>query len=60
MRMDPEVARAVDRMFPSDGLSVWHSAGAGGNQEVPHLHIHIHPQRVGDDLLRVKGIAPEA
>jgi len=53
MRMAIRMARAVDRVFPSDGLSVWHSAGAGANQEVPHLHIHIHPRRVGDELLRV-------
>jgi histidine triad (HIT) family protein len=53
MRMAIEMARVVDRVFPSDGLSVWHSAGAGANQEVPHLHIHIHPRRIGDDLLRV-------
>ncbi|MEJ7813172.1 MAG: HIT family protein [Gemmatimonadaceae bacterium] len=47
------VARAVDAAFPSDGLNVWHSAGAGANQEVPHLHFHIHPRRFGDDVLRV-------
>jgi len=47
------MARAVDAAFPSDGLSVWHSAGEGANQEVPHLHFHIHPRRFGDDVLRV-------
>ena len=47
------VARAVDAAFPSDGLSVWHSAGGGANQEVPHLHVHVHPRRFGDDVLRV-------
>ena len=46
-------ARAVDRVFPGDGLSVWHSAGAGANQEVPHMHFHVHPRRLEDDLLRV-------
>ncbi len=51
-------ARAVDAAFPSDGLSIWHSAGAGANQEVPHLHIHVHPRVVGDDLLRVYPSAP--
>jgi histidine triad (HIT) family protein len=48
-----QVARAVDRTFPSDGLSIWHSAGAGANQEVPHLHFHVHPRYFGDDVLRV-------
>ena len=47
------ISRAVDRVFPNDGLSVWHSAGEGANQEVPHLHVHVHPRHLGDDLLRV-------
>jgi histidine triad (HIT) family protein len=51
--MVARVARAVDAAFPGDGLSVWHSAGAGANQEVPHLHFHVHPRRVDDGLLRV-------
>ena len=51
-------ARGVDRAFPSDGLSIWHSAGAGANQEVPHLHVHIHPRRFGDQLLNVYPSAP--
>jgi histidine triad (HIT) family protein len=53
MRAVAAVARAVDRAFPSDGLSVWHSAGPGANQEVPHLHFHVHPRRLGDRLLEV-------
>lgn len=53
------VARAVDRVFPSDGLSVWHSAGAGANQEVPHLHFHVHPRIIGDDLLRIYPSSPD-
>ena len=52
------VARAVAATFPSDGLSVWHSAGVGANQEVPHLHFHVHPRRVGDDVLRVYPAPP--
>ena len=52
------IARAVDRAFPSDGISVWHSAGAGANQEVPHLHIHVHPRRLGDNVLAVYPSAP--
>ncbi len=53
------VARAVDRIFPNDGLSVWHSAGAGANQEVPHLHFHVHPRIIGDDLLRIYPSSPD-
>jgi len=52
------VARAVAAVFPTDGLSVWHSAGLGANQEVPHLHFHVHPRYIGDDLLRVYPSAP--
>jgi histidine triad (HIT) family protein len=59
MHMTVSVARAVDRCFPSDGLSIWHSAGAGANQEVPHLHFHIHPRQIGDDLLHVYPRSPE-
>jgi histidine triad (HIT) family protein len=58
MRAVVRVARAVDAEFPSDGLSVWNSAGRGANQEIPHLHFHVHPRMVGDDLLRIYPIAP--
>ena len=51
-------ARAVDRAFPGGGLSVWNSAGAEANQEVPHLHFHVHPRRFGDDVLRVYPASP--
>ena len=53
------VARAVTAVFPGDGLSIWHSAGPGANQEVPHLHFHIHLRRMGDDVLRVYPAPPE-
>ena len=53
------VARAIDAVFPNDGLSVWHSAGAAAHQEVPHLHIHIHPRQFGDEMLRVYPHAPK-
>jgi histidine triad (HIT) family protein len=52
------VAQAVATVFPSDGLSVWHSAGEGACQEVPHLHFHVHPRHVGDDLLRIYPAPP--
>ena len=47
------ITRAVGRAFPNQGLSVWHSIGAAADQEVSHLHIHVHPRKVGDGLLRV-------
>jgi histidine triad (HIT) family protein len=58
MRAMVAISRALDAAFPSDGLSVWHSAGRGANQEVPHLHFHIHPRVEGDDVLRVYPSAP--
>ena len=58
MRMLTRVARAIDRCFPADGLSIWHSAGAGANQEVPHLHFHVHPRHRGDELLRIYPRSP--
>jgi histidine triad (HIT) family protein len=53
MAMVSRVTRAVGRAFPNEGLSLWHSIGAAAFQEVPHLHIHVHPRLVGDDVLRV-------
>ena len=52
------VAQAVSAVFPNDGLSVWHSIGPAADQEVPHLHFHVHPRCLGDGLLRVYPSAP--
>lgn len=52
------IARAVGRAFPAPGLSLWHAIGEAASQEVPHLHIHVHPRLPGDDLLRVYPRAP--
>jgi len=53
MAMVIRVTRAVGRAFPNQGLSLWHSIGEAAFQEVPHLHIHVHPRLIGDDVLRV-------
>lgn len=53
------VARAVGRAFDNEGLSIWHSIGPAADQEVPHLHFHVHPRRHGDGLLRVYARAPK-
>ena len=58
MQVIARVARAVTAAFPGDGVSIWHSAGPGANQEVPHLHFHVHPRRMGDDVLRVYPAPP--
>lgn len=52
------VTRAVAAAFPHEGLSIWHSIGEAAFQEVPHLHIHVHPRFKADDLLRVYPHSP--
>lgn len=52
------IARAVSAAFPNQGLSVWHSIGEAADQEVPHLHVHVHPRLLADGLLRVYPSAP--
>lgn len=52
------IARAVGRAFQVQGLSLWHAIGEDAFQEVPHLHIHVHPRLPGDGLLRVYPRAP--
>ena len=52
------VTRAVGAIFPNEGLSLWHSIGEAAFQEVPHLHIHIHPRFHDDEVLRVYPNSP--
>ena len=52
------VTRAVGTVFPNEGLSLWHSMGDAAFQEVPHLHIHIHPRFHDDCVLQVYPSAP--
>jgi histidine triad (HIT) family protein len=47
------ITRAVAAAFPNQGLSLWHSIGEAADQEVAHLHIHVHPRLLDDRLLRV-------
>jgi len=53
MSLLARVTRAVSTVFPNEGLSLWHSIGEAAYQEVPHLHFHVHPRRIGDEVLRV-------
>lgn len=53
MRVLAAITRAVGEAFPNEGLSLWHSIGPAAFQEVPHLHFHVHPRRIGDRFLRV-------
>jgi histidine triad (HIT) family protein len=52
------VTSAVAASFPNQGLSLWHSIGEAADQEVPHMHVHVHPRKLGDGLLRVYPAAP--
>ena len=47
------ITRAVAAGFPNQGLSLWHSIGEAADQEVPHLHIHVHPRMLDDHLLQI-------
>ena len=53
-----QITRAVGAVFPNEGMSLWHSIGEAAFQEVPHLHIHIHPRFRDDDVLRVYPSSP--
>ena len=53
MSLVTRVTRAVAATFPNQGLSLWHSIGEAADQEVPHLHIHVHPRQIGDQLLKI-------
>ncbi len=59
MQSVTRVTRAVSATFPNDGISLWHSIGPAAFQEVPHLHIHVHPRLPDDGLLRVYPTHPE-
>ena len=52
------IARAVAAAFPNEGISLWHSIGPAAFQEVPHLHVHVHPRKTGDGFLRVYPAQP--
>jgi len=53
MSLASRVTRAVASAFPNQGMSLWHSIGEAADQEVPHLHLHVHPRRIGDNMLRI-------
>lgn len=58
MAMTVRITRAVGEAFPNEGLSLWHSIGEAAFQEVPHLHLHVHPRRIGDGLLTIYPTQP--
>jgi histidine triad (HIT) family protein len=52
MRVAHRIARALHGVYQPDGLNLWQSNGEAGGQEVPHFHLHLHPRRHGDGVLR--------
>lgn len=53
MALATRVAKALQASLAPAGLNLWQSNGAAGGQEVPHVHLHVQPRRVGDGLFRV-------
>ena len=53
------VTRAVSSALSCDDLSVWHSIGEAGGQEVPHLHFHVHPRRASDGMFAIYPSPPD-
>jgi histidine triad (HIT) family protein len=49
-RIAVKVAAAVNGALAPDGLNLVQSNGRGAAQSVPHLHIHVLPRRLGDEL----------
>lgn len=54
-----DVTRATSAAFPSAGMSVWHSIGEAGGQEVFHLHFHVHPREESDGVMQVYPSPPD-
>ena len=49
-RSAQRVAKAVMHELKPDGVNLLQANGAGAAQSVPHLHIHILPRRMGDNV----------
>ena len=45
------VARAVQKCFTPDGITIWQSNGIASGQEIFHTHVHVLPRRVGDEII---------
>ena len=44
------VARAVERAFRPDGITILQANKAAGWQTVPHVHLHVLPRHAGDGV----------
>lgn len=53
MAIAVRVAKALAADQRPAGLNLWQSNGEAGGQEVPHVHLHVQPRRVGDGILHL-------
>lgn len=53
MRLAVRISKAAVAAFAPPGFNLWQSNGGAGGQEVPHVHLHVQPRRIGDGLLRI-------
>jgi histidine triad (HIT) family protein len=62
MQAAVRVARAFRAASDPPGQNLWQSNGEAGGQEVFHFHLHVHPRRIDDGLLRVypDGVPPQS
>ena len=44
------IARAVQRAFEPEGITILQANKAAGWQTVPHVHLHVLPRRKGDGV----------
>jgi histidine triad (HIT) family protein len=44
------VAAAIEAALKPDGINLLQANGPGAAQSVQHLHLHVVPRRLGDDL----------
>jgi histidine triad (HIT) family protein len=49
-RTTARVARAVDRAFKPEGITILQANRAAGWQTVPHVHVHVLPRHAGDGV----------
>jgi histidine triad (HIT) family protein len=50
MRAAHRIARAVERVFAPEGMTILQANRAAGWQTVPHLHLHVLPRHSGDGV----------
>lgn len=46
-----KVARAIRQVSGGGGLNLVQSNGEAGQQDVPHVHVHLVPRQTGDSII---------